>query len=55
MDSLSAEPDLALPNPVEDALVGPKLARQRHRSAARTDREPRFPAGSLPAEGHALD
>jgi hypothetical protein len=55
VESLFAEPDLPFRTPVEEAFVGPKLMRQLRSSAARTDREPQFPAGSIPAEGLALD
>ncbi len=42
-------------NPGEEAAVGLNSAHPCHSPAAHTEHEPRFPAGSTPAEGLALD
>ena len=42
-------------NPGEEATVGLNSAHPCHSSPAHTERERRFPAGSTPAEGLALD
>jgi hypothetical protein len=54
MDSLSAKPDHPFRTRWE-VLPAPKVDRLHHSEAARTDRKPPIPDGSIPAQGLALD